>query len=150
MHKTIGLMLLPAMLASSPRLLAQAEGSEKISANAIVEAPYEPDYAKGLPERQEWRRLRKTFLKKKLPLILRKHRDRLRCGTCMDVYMDVAFSVSFIGAVNVLKIDAQHACGAEFPPAMRDDFIAYLREYPYPKALLGKTVRLRLGTALKC
>ena len=150
MHRTPGLMLLPLILAPAHRPFAQAASPEKTSASAIIESPYEPDYAKGLPERQEWRRLRKIFLKKKLPLILHKHRDRLRCGTCMDVYMDVAFSVSLIGAVNVLKIDAQHACGTEFSPAMRDDFIAYLREYPYPKALLGKTVRLRLGTALKC
>lgn len=142
--------LLLAFVVVSPGLAAETAGAEKTSANTIVEAPYEPDYAKGLPEREEWRRLRKIFLKKQLPLILRKHRDRLRCGTCMDVYMDVAFSVSLVGSISILKIDAQHACGGEFPPAMHDDFIAYLRNYPYPKALLGKTVRLRLGTALKC
>lgn len=142
--------LLLAMLAVSPGLPAQAKSPEDASVNTIIEAPYEPDYAKGVPERHEWRRLRKIFLKKKLPLILRKHRDRLRCGTCMDVYMDVAFSVSLVGSVSVLKVEAEHACGGDFPPAMRDDFIRYLREYPYPKALLGKTVRLRLGTALKC
>jgi hypothetical protein len=149
MRATYG-MLLAAFVAVPPGLSAEATSPEKVSAHTIVEAPYEPDYAKGLPEREEWRRLRKIFLKKKLPLILRKHRDRLRCGPCMDVYMDVAFSVSLVGSISILKIEAQHACNGEFPPAMRDDFIAYLRNYPYPKALLGKTVRLRLGTALKC
>lgn len=141
------LLLTPAF---SPGLPAQAKNPDRAAVQTVVDAPYEPDYAKGVPERQEWRRLRKIFLKKKLPLILRKHRDRLRCRTCIDVYMDIAFSVSLTGSVNVLKIDAEYACGGEFPPAMREDFIRYLREYPYPKILLGKTVRLRLGTALQC
>ncbi len=147
MHTVFVALPVIALLAVSS---LHAESPEGDTASRIVEAPYEPDYAKGIPERHEWRRLRKIFLKKKLPLILRKHRDKLRCGTCMDVYMDVAFSVNLIGGVTVLKVDAEYACGNEFPAAMRDDFLAYLREYPYPKVLLGKTVRLRLGTALKC
>ena len=149
-RKTGLILLLLVSNAATPGISTQVSAQEKTPSSAIVEVPYEPDYAKGLIERREWRRLRKIFLKKQLPLILRKHRDKLRCGTCMDVYMDVAFSVSLIGGVTVLKVDAGHACGNELPAAMRDDFFAYLREYPYPKVLLGKTVRLRLGTALKC
>lgn len=138
------------MVAATPDISARPSATEKIASSAIVEVPYEPDYAKGLVERREWRRLRKIFLKKRLPLILRKHRDKLHCGACMDVYMDVAFSVSLTGTVSVKQIDTAHACGGEFPEAMRTDFIEYLTQYPYPAILLGKTVRLRLGTSLKC
>ena len=147
--KSIMLLLL-AMGSAIPGVSAQASTTEKTPAGALVEAPYEPDYAKGLAERREWRRLRKIFLKKQLPFILRKHRDKLRCGTCMDVYMDIAFSVSLAGTISVKQIDTAHACGGEFPDAMRADFLEYLRTYPYPATLLGKTVRLRLGTSLKC
>lgn len=119
-------------------------------ATGIVEIPYEPDYAKSPAERREWHRLRKIFVRKVLPQILRKYREKLRCGNCMDVYMDISFSVSLVSRVNVKSVDRMHACGSEFPAGMQADFIRYLSDYPYPTILLGKSVRLRLGTALKC
>jgi len=139
-----------AMILVSLLTTAGATTPELAAADAVVDAPYEPDYAKGIPERREWRRLRKVFLKKKLPLILRKYRDQLRCTTCIEAYMDVSFSVSLTGSVSIHKVDAERVCGGPFPPAMRDEFFAFLKDYPYPKLLLGKTVRLRLGTAFKC
>jgi hypothetical protein len=147
MHTVFVALPVIALLAVSS---LQADSPPGDTASSIVEAPYEPDYAKGIPERQEWRRLRKVFLKKKLPLILRKYRDQLRCTTCIEAYMDVSFSVSLTGSVSIHKVDAERVCGGPFPPAMRDEFFAFLKDYPYPKLLLGKTVRLRLGTAFKC
>lgn len=133
-----------------PAFIADFVATATKADNAIIDAPYEPDYAKGLPERREWQRLKKAFLKKRLPLILRKYRDRLRCPTCIDAYMDVAFSVNLAGGVTIHKIEAQRACGHDFPDGMQQEFLQYLKEYPYPKILLGKTVRLRLGSALQC
>ncbi len=150
MRKTARTFLVLVMSAAAAAVSTQALATEKTPSSTIIEAPYEPDYAKGLAERREWRRLRKVFLKKQLPLILRKHRDKLRCGTCMDVYMDLAFSVSLAGTVTPKQIDTAHACGGEFPEAMRADFLEYLNRYPFPAILRGKSVRLRLGSALKC
>lgn len=118
--------------------------------DAIVDAPYEPDYAKGLPDRHLWHQVRESFLKHRYPQILKKHGLKLNCGTCTTVYMDIAFSVGLAGNISVHSIDRTKACGGEFSEKLTQDFLDFLREYPYPASLRGKSVRLRLGTGLKC
>lgn len=116
----------------------------------IVEAPYQPDYAKGLPERQLWKQLRDSFLKHKYRGLLKKYGFELTCNGCSAVYLDVAFSVSIGGEAKIHRVDAAKACGREFPEAMRKDFLHFLKIYPYPTGLHGTSVRLRLGSGLSC
>ncbi len=118
--------------------------------NPIVDAPYQPDYAKGLPERQLWKQLRESFLKHKYRELLKKYGFELSCNGCSAVYLDVAFSVGMAGTVRIHRVDAAKACGKDFPDAMRKDFLHFLKIYPYPTALHGTSVRLRLGSGLSC
>ncbi|MFO1471219.1 MAG: hypothetical protein U1F27_09295 [Turneriella sp.] len=117
---------------------------------SIVEAPYQPDYAKGLPERQLWKQLRDSFLKHKYRPLLKKHGFELTCNGCSAVFLDVAFSVGLAGEVRIHRVDAAKACGREFPEGMRKDFLHFLKIYPYPAGLHGTSVRLRLGSGLSC
>ena len=117
---------------------------------SIVEAPFQPDYAKGLPERHLWKQLRDSFLRHKYRDLLKKYGLELSCNGCSAVYLDVAFSVSVGGEVRIHHVDAAKACGKDFPEAMRKDFLHFLRIYPYPAGLHGTSVRLRLGSGLSC
>ncbi len=117
---------------------------------SIVEAPYQPDYAKGLPERQLWKQLRDSFMRNKYRDLLKKYGLELSCDGCSAVYLDVAFSVGVGGEVRIHHVDAAKACGREFPEAMRKDFLHFLKLYPYPAGLHGTSVRLRLGSGLSC
>lgn len=119
-------------------------------ADAIIDAPYQPDYAKGLPERHLWKQVRDSFMRHKYREILKKHKLELSCNGCSAVYLDVAFSVSIAGEVRIYNVDAAKACGRDFPEAMRKEFLHFLRIYPYPAGLHGTNVRLRLGSGLSC
>ena len=116
----------------------------------IVEAPYQPDYAKGLPERQLWKQVRDSFIKHKYRDLLKKYGLELSCNGCRAVYLDVAFSVGLAGEVRIHHIEAAKACGRDFPEAMRKDFLHFLKIFPYPAGLYGTSVRLRLGSGLSC
>ena len=120
------------------------------ASETFVEAPYQPDYAKGLPERQLWKQMRDSFLKHKYRELLKKHGFELSCNGCSAVYLDVAFSVGMAGDVRIHRVDAAKACGRDFPEGMRRDFLHFLKIYPYPAGLHGTSVRLRLGSALSC
>lgn|GEM_PF-3185020 len=116
----------------------------------IVEAPYQPDYAKGLPERQLWKQVRDSFIKHKYRDLLKKYGFELSCNGCSAVYLDVVFAVSLGGEVRIHHIEAAKACGRDFPEGMRKDFLHFLKIYPYPAGLHGTSVRLRLGSGLSC
>lgn len=120
------------------------------AAETIVEAPYQPDYAKGLPERHLWKQLRDSFLRHKYRDILERHGFKLSCNGCSAVYLDVAFSVGIGGEMRIHRVEAAKACGGEFPEAMRKEFLYFLKIYPYPAGLHGTSVRLRLGSGLSC
>lgn len=116
----------------------------------VAEAPYESDYAKGQPDRQLWRDVKDSFLRHRFGKILKKHNLALGCAGCTSVFMDVSFAVTEQGTVQIRGIDRQQACGHDFPAAVKTDFLKFLNDYPYPKPLHGTTVRLRLGSGLKC
>lgn len=119
-------------------------------AEEIVDAPYQPDYAKGLPERHLWKQMRDSFLKHKYRAILKKHGITLSCASCSAVYLDVAFSVDFAGTAKLHTVEAAKACGRPFPEEMKKEFLHFLKIYPYPTPLRGTSVRLRLGSGLSC
>lgn len=113
-------------------------------------ATIEPDYAKPLPERQLWKQVRENFLKHTYPRILKQQKLALSCDGCSAIYMDISFSLDSAGVVSIKAIDRTKACGGEFSPVMREEFAHFVRIYPYPTALRGTSVRLRLGTGLSC
>lgn len=116
----------------------------------VVDAPYQPDYAKGVPERHLWHQLRKAFIRHRYTQILKRYRDKLRCDACISAHMDIAFSVDLAGQVNIHHIEKEQACGGNFPQGMREEFIHFLKSYPYPTSLKGTSVRLRLGRHVRC
>lgn len=116
----------------------------------IVDAPYEPDYAKGYAERHLWKALRDDFMDHHYRKILRRHNLSLSCNGCSAIFMDVSLSVGMTGSVHIHRIDKTKACGSEFRPEMRGDFLEFLKSYHYPAGLRGTTVRLRLGSGLSC
>lgn len=116
----------------------------------IIEAPYQPDYAKGMPERQLWREVREKFLRSEYPRILKRQNLRLNCGTCTTIYADFELSISLTGEPTIRNLVVAKACGRPMGKMLRADFSRYLENYPYKPGLYGTTVRLRLGTGLKC
>lgn len=121
-----------------------------IFAAEIVDAPYEPHYAKGYPERHHWNNLRENFIKHRYKEILKRYSLELTCDGCSAVFLDVSLSVDALGQAHIHSVDRAKACGREFPPAMRGEFLAYLKAYTYPATLRGTSVKLRLGTGLSC
>lgn len=121
-----------------------------IAAAEIVDAPYEPDYAKGYAERHHWKNLRENFIKHRYREILKRYSIELSCDGCSAVFLDVSLSVDALGQAHIHSVDRAKACGREFPPAMRGEFLAYLKSYTYPAILRGTSVKLRLGTGLSC
>jgi len=117
---------------------------------AIVEAPYQPDYAKGLPEKHLWREVRETFLKNEYPKILARHHLKLNCSSCTTVYADFELQISLAGTVKIRNVTVAKACGQPMSKKLKADFSRYLEHYPYKPGLYGTTVLLRLGTGLKC
>jgi|JI10StandDraft_1071094.scaffolds.fasta_scaffold19271_2 hypothetical protein len=117
---------------------------------AIVEAPYQPDYAKGLPEKHLWREVRENFLKNVYPKILARHQLKLSCGSCTTVYADFELNISLAGTVKIRNVTVAKACGQPMNKKLKADFSRYLEHYPYKPGLYGTTVLLRLGTGLKC
>jgi len=118
--------------------------------SAIVEAPYQPDYAKGLPEKHLWREVRETFLKNEYPKILERHHLKLNCSSCTTVYADFELNISLAGKAEIRNIAVAKACGQPMSKSLKRDISRYLERYPYKPGLYGKTVMLRLGTGLKC
>lgn len=133
-------------------LLLIATGMSWLNAegNPIIEAPYQPDYAKGLPERHLWSEVREEFMRTHYQEILNRYGIRLNCGTCTTVYADFPLSVSLTGKVKIRDVTIAKACGKPMAKKMLSDFSRYLRSYQYKPGLFGTTVLLRLGTGLKC
>jgi hypothetical protein len=144
MHRQFSLiMLLLSVLPNNAMLLAAEP-------NTIIDAPYQPDYAKGLPEKQLWREVRENFLKIEYPKILARHNLKLNCGSCTTVYADFELRISLAGKAEIRNVAAAKACGRPMNKKLKGDFSRYLERYPYKPGLYGTTVLLRLGTGLKC
>jgi len=116
----------------------------------VVEAPYQPDYAKSTPEKELWREVRDDFMRAEYAGILRRHKIRLNCGNCTTVYADFQLSVSLTGKVKIKDVTVAKACGRPMPQKMLAEFSRHLAKYTYKPGLYGTTVLLRLGTGLKC
>lgn len=116
----------------------------------IVEAPYQPDYAKGLPERHLWREVREDFMRAEYARILARHHLKLNCSNCTTVYADFEISISLIGKPKIRKVTVAKACAKPMSAKMLSEFSRFLKRYPYKPGLFGTTVSLRLGTGLKC
>ncbi len=118
--------------------------------SGVVEAPYQPDYAKSTPEKGLWREVRDNFMRAEYARILRRHKIRLNCGNCTTVYADFEIAVSLIGRVKIRSVPVAKACGKPMHQKMLSEFTRFLEQYTYKPGLYGTTVLLRLGTGLKC
>ena len=94
--------------------------------------------------------IHKVWMKKEFPSIIKKHKLKMTCAKCSNIYMDVVFTIDANGVLRLPKLVKTVCCGGSFSSDLSCDFLNYFYTLQFPWALRNLTFEFRLGTGLSC
>jgi hypothetical protein len=140
--KKISLCLILVLLSA---LLMVCSGDEDVEAFEVVKSYKLPDPAYG-----KWDEIEHYWFKNIYRKVLAKHKLKLSCADCANIYYIVILYIDRDGRLAKHKKLKEKVCFEKGPKGLLQDFLKYFKDLEFPKELRSMAIEVRLGTGLKC